>query len=142
MKRPGFAFSTRFKVRYAEIDGQRVVFNSRYLEYADVAASEFWEWTGIAEALGTAWTETEFHVRRAEIDYLRPFMLGDTIEAWMRIERLGASSLTQRFELVNAATGALNTVINMVIVNVHLPTGKPAPIEGNVRAFLEKLVSR
>ncbi len=142
MKRPGFAFSTRFKVRYAEIDGQRVVFNSRYLEYADVAASEFWEWTGIAEALGTAWTETEFHVRRAEVDYLRPFMLGDTIEAWMRIERLGASSLTQRFELVNAATGALNTVINMVIVNVHLPTGKPVPIENDVRVFLVKLVAR
>ena len=33
--RPGFAFSTRFRVRYAEIDGQKVVFNSRYLEYAD-----------------------------------------------------------------------------------------------------------
>lgn len=29
--RDGFAFSTRFKVRYAEIDAQAVVFNSRYL---------------------------------------------------------------------------------------------------------------
>ena len=37
--RPGFAFSTRFRVRYAEIDGQRIVFNSRYLEYADVAVT-------------------------------------------------------------------------------------------------------
>ena len=139
MTRPGFAFSTRFRVRYAEIDGQKVVFNSRYLEYADVAVTEFWEWTGIEAALGEAWTETEFHVRRAEIDYLRPFALGDTIEAFVRIARIGTSSLTQRFELCHATTGALHTVIDMVIVNVHLPTGKPIAITNAIRAFLENL---
>jgi YbgC/YbaW family acyl-CoA thioester hydrolase len=137
--RPGFAFSTRFKVRYAEIDGQKVVFNSRYLEYADVAVSEFWDWTGIAPALGKAWTETEFHVRHTEIDYLKPFTYGDTIEAFVAVTRLGTSSLTQVFELCHAATGALHTVIEMVIVNVHLPSGQPAPIAPEVRAFLEKL---
>ncbi|MEO9131703.1 MAG: thioesterase family protein [Sphingomonas sp.] len=139
MTRPSFAFSTQLRVRYAEIDGQKVVFNSRYLEYADVAVTEFWEWTGIGAALGEAWTETEFHVRRAEIDYLRPFALGDTIEAFVRIARIGTSSLTQRFELCHATTGALHTVIDMVIVNVHLPTGQPMPITGPVRAFLEGL---
>ena len=139
MTRPGFAFSTRFRVRYAEIDGQKVVFNSRYLEYADVAVTEFWEWTGIEAALGAAWTETEFHVRRAEIDYLKPFALGDTIEAFVRIARIGTSSLTQRFELCHATTGALHTVIDMVIVNVHLPSGQPMPIADPVRAFIEAL---
>ena len=139
MTRPGFAFSTRFRVRYAEIDGQKVVFNSRYLEYADVAATDYWEWTGIGEALGTAWTETEFHIRRAEVDYLKPFLLGDTIEAFVRTSRIGRSSLTQRFELCHAETGALHTVIEMVIVNVHLPTGQPAPIAEPIRAFIEAL---
>ncbi|MGL4314936.1 MAG: acyl-CoA thioesterase [Sphingomonas sp.] len=141
MTRPGFRFSTRFKVRYAEIDGQKVVFNSRYLEYADVAVTEFWDWTGISAALGPAWERTEFHVRRAEVDYLKPFQLGDTIEAWVRIAKLGRTSVTQRFELCHAETGALHTVIDMVIVNVHLPTGEPAPIEGEVRAFLERLAA-
>jgi acyl-CoA thioester hydrolase len=139
MTRPGFAFSTRFKVRYAEIDGQKVVFNSRYLEYADVAVTEFWEWTGIGEALGPIWHETEFHVRRAEIDYLKPFVLGDTIEAFVGISRIGTSSLTQRFELCHAETGTLHTVIDMVIVNVHLPTGQPARIDAAVRAFIAAL---
>ena len=139
MTRPGFAFSTHIKVRYAEIDGQKVVFNSRYLEYADVAVSDFWDWTGIGEALGAAWTETEFHVRHTEIDYLKPFTYGDTIEAFVAVKRIGNSSLTQRFELCHAATGALHTVIEMVIVNVHLPSGQPAPIAPEVRAFLEKL---
>ena len=139
MSRPGFAFSTRFKVRYAEIDGQRVVFNSRYLEYADVAVSEFWEWTGIGDALGQLWHQTEFHVRRAEIDWLAPFVLGDEVEAWVRIARLGTSSVTKRFELVNPRTDTLCCAIDMVSVNVHLPTGRPVPLPQEIRAFIEAL---
>ena len=139
MPRPGFSFSTAFKVRYAEIDGQRVVFNSRYLEYADVAVTEFWEWTGIADALGDTWREMEFHVRRANVDYLKPLMLGDTVDTSVRIERIGSSSLTKRFEIANQH-GELCNIIEMVSVNVHLPTGRPVSIEGEVRSFLEALM--
>lgn len=139
MARPGFSFSTAFAVRYAEIDGQRVVFNSRYLEYADVAVTELWAWTGIADALGETWREMEFHVRRATVDYLKPLVLGDTVDVSVRIERLGSSSLTKRFEIANQH-GELCTVIEMVSVNVHLPTGRPLPIDGEVRQFLEALL--
>lgn len=139
--RPGFAFSTRFRVRYAEIDGQRVVFNSRYLEYADHAVSEWWAWTGIAAALGEEWRETEFHVRRAEVDYLRPFTHGDEVEAFVRLSRIGGSSVRQEFELAHALTGVLHAGIAMTIVNVHLPTGRPAPLSEGVRGFLEKVLA-
>jgi YbgC/YbaW family acyl-CoA thioester hydrolase len=139
MPRPGFAFSTAFKVRYAEIDGQRVVFNSRYLEYADVAVTEYWDWTGIADALGDTWREMEFHVRRANVDYLKPLMYGDTVDASVRIDRIGTSSITKRFELANQ-NGELCNVIELVSVNVHLPTGRPVPIEGEVRQFLDALM--
>jgi len=139
MTRDGFAFSTAFKVRYAEIDGQRVVFNSRYLEYTDVAATEFWEWTGIADALGATWTGTEFHVRRAEVDYLKPFVWGDAVRIWVRIDRVGTTSMRQRYEMVNEATGKLHCAVDMVIVNVHLPTGQPAPIDAAVRQFIANL---
>ena len=139
--RAGFAFSTRFRVRYAEIDGQRIVFNSRYLEYADVAVTEFWEWTGIAEALPDVWPTTEFNVRRTEIDYLKPFRLGDTIEAFVRIEKLGTTSLTKRFELAHAVTGELHTVITMVSVHVDLETGRPVALPDKIRTVLEALPS-
>jgi len=139
MTRDGFAFSTLLKVRYAEIDGQKVVFNSRYLEYVDVAATEFWDWTGIAAALGPAWTETEFHVRRAELDYLKPFVLGDAIRIWVRVARVGTTSLIKRYEMVHATTGALHCICDQVTVNVHLPTGQPVPIDDAVRQFIGDL---
>lgn len=139
MTRPGFVFSTRFRVRHAEIDGQRIVFNSRYLEYADVAVTDFWNWTGIAAALPDIWPHTEFNVRRTEIDYLKPFRLGDTIEAFVRIEGIGTTSLTKRFELAHADTGDLHTIIVMVSVHIDLATGRPMPLPDTVRGHLERL---
>lgn len=140
MTRPGFSFSTRFKVRYAEVDAQRIVYNSRYLEYVDVAISEFWPWSGL-EDLGPEWTEAEFHVRHTEIDYFKPFVMNDEIEAFVRIERLGGTSMTQRFELCHAVTGDLHCMILMTIVHVDLETGRSKPIDGPVRKALEKLVA-
>ena len=140
MTRVGFSFSTRFKVRYAEVDAQRIVYNSRYLEYVDVAISEFWPWSGL-EDLGPEWTEAEFHVRHTEIDYFKPFVMNDEIEAFVRIERLGGTSMTQRFELCHAVTGDLHCMILMTIVHVDLESGRPKPIDGPVRKALEKLVA-
>lgn len=66
-------------------------------------------------------------------------MLGDTVDCSVRIERIGGSSLTKRFEIANQQ-GDLCNVIELVSVNVHLSTGRPVPIEGAVRAFLEALM--
>jgi len=141
MTRPGFAFSTRFKVRYAEVDAQRVVYNSRYLEYVDVAVSEFWEQSGL-EVLGPDWTAAEFHVRHTEIDYHKPFVMGDEVETFVRIDALGRTSMTQRFDMCHAITGDLHCAITMVIVQVDLQTGRPMPMTAEVRLALEKLVAK
>lgn len=139
MTRDGFAFSTLLKVRYAEIDGQKVVFNSRYLEYADVAWTEFWEWTGVYAALGVIWAEAEFHVRHAEVEFLKPFSYGDTIECHVRIDRVGTTSMTQLVEMCHADTGELHNIVRLVSVNVDLATGRPVEIPDAVRQFIAKL---
>ncbi|WP_260596698.1 acyl-CoA thioesterase [Sphingomonas endolithica] len=137
--RDGFAFSTRFKVRYSEIDGQKIVFNSRYLEYVDVAVTEFWPWTGI-QALPD-WRDTEFNVRHTEIDYLKPFKWGDEIEVFVAIAKVGGTSLTQRFHLCHAVTGDLHCAVEMVVVNVDLASARAVPHAPPVRAFLKTLLT-
>lgn len=138
---PGYPFATEIRVRYAEIDGQKVVFNSRYLEYVDVAVTDYWDWTGIGDALGAEWHAIEFHVRHVALDYLKPFVLGDTIHANVRIDRVGRSSLVKKFALAHAVTGEVHCEALVTSVNVHLPTGRPLPIEGRVRDFIDALVA-
>ena len=62
-------FTFPMRVRFAECDPQGIVFNSRYLEYFDVAITEFWR-----EAIGpfdaaTAAADVELVVAEAGIRY-------------------------------------------------------------------------
>jgi acyl-CoA thioester hydrolase len=43
------------------------------------------------------------------------------------------------FELCHATTGELHSIVRLVTVNVHLPTGRPVPIPDAVRNFVAKL---
>lgn len=138
MTRPGFPFSTRFRVRYSEIDGQKIVFNSRYLEYADVAITEFWRWADLTE-IGPDWLDAEFNVVRATVEYKRPLKLDDMIEAFVRIDRVGNSSMTHRIDLCHADTGELHASVEIVSVHVDLAARKSVPIPENVKARLEAL---
>src|SRR3546814_15579272 len=98
MARSDFRFHVTKRVRYAEIDAQRVVFNSRYLEYFDIGITEYWRAVGVYDR----WPDhssPEFHVARAEVDYKVPILLDDEIAICVRFSRVGRSSMTFLFEL-------------------------------------------
>lgn len=123
-------FKYTFRVRYAEVDPQSVVFNSRYLEYADILVTEFYRECrerGMPEDL-------EFHVRRAEIDYLAPIRADELIEGRLTVPRVGNSSVEKRITLHGAEDGSLRADIRMVAVLVDLPSGKPERIPDSTRA--------
>lgn len=130
MSRGDFAFSARVRVRYAEIDAQAVVFNSRYLEYADVAVTEYWRAAGL-HATGDAWRGLEFHVARAIVDYKAPIRYDEEIDLYARTGRIGRSSLTTLIEIhgaQNSPADDLRAAIEIVNVNVDLVSGKSRPL--------------
>lgn len=117
-------FRHRFRVRWAEVDPQKIVFNARYLDYADVVITEYWE----AARAFRAWPDDfEVHVARAEVDYRQPFRAREVIvgEAWT--SRLGNSSVTTSIRLLDEG-GALRTAIELIQVHVDLSDGRPRPL--------------
>lgn len=125
-----YPFRHVFRVRYAEVDPQSVVYNSRYLEYADVLVTEFFRerrTAGMPDDL-------EFHVRRAEVDYLVPIRNDELIEGQLTVEKIGNSSMTMLVSLHGAKDGSHRADIRLIQVRVDLASGKPLPIEDEVRA--------
>ena len=122
-------FRHTFRVRYAEVDPQSVVFNSRYLEYADVLVSEHFR---ECRANGMP-DEVEFHVRRAEVDYLAPIRLDELIEGRLTIESIGNSSMKTLITLHGAEDGSLRAEMRLLTVHVDLPEGRPTPVPNAVR---------
>lgn len=122
-------FKHTFRVRYAEVDPQSVVFNSRYLEYADILVTEYFR---DARARGMP-EDLEFHVRRAEVDYIAPMRVDELIEGRMSVPKIGNSSMEQIITLHGAEDGTLRAEIRLVAVMVDLASGTPERIPDIVR---------
>ena len=126
-------FRHSFRVRYAECDPQGVVFNSRYLEYADVLISEFWRALGV-KSVGEG--SFEVHVARAIVDYRAPIRTDELIEGRIWPGRFGNSSMVTHIELHGTGEDAsLRSAIELVQVHVDLETGQSQRIPDAVRAL-------
>lgn len=123
-------FRHTFRVRYSEVDPQAVVFNARYLDYADLLVTEYYR---ALHAQGMP-RDVEFHVRRAEVDFLAPIRADERVEGRLTVEAVGNSSVTKRIALHGAEDGSLRAEIRLVAVHVRLPEGRPERIPDSVRA--------
>ena len=131
-------FRHRIRVRYSEIDGQKVVFNSRYLEYADVAITEYYRSLGVPPTAPAGSEVPEFHVAKAAIEFKAPIYLDEEIDLCVRTLRVGRTSWTILIEIRGAEGNDIRATIEEVQVHVDLHTGTAAPLPDWIRANIEK----
>lgn len=127
MPRADFRFAFKKRVRYAEVDAQGVVFNSRFLEYFDIGITEYWRAVGIYEKSGIS-GGAEFHVAKALAEFRAPLELDEEVMIFCRCSRIGTSSLSFAFELHGIAGEDLRAVGEEVHVHVAEVRGRPAPV--------------
>lgn len=127
-------FTHRFRVRYSEVDPQSVVFNSRYLEYADLIITEYWRAIGLHFSGDEA---LEFHAVKAVVEFKQPIRADEEIDGKAFTGRIGNSSVTTGIGLYGLdGEEDLRTKIELVHVHVNLDSGKPMPIPDGARAKL------
>jgi acyl-CoA thioester hydrolase len=146
MPRADFRFAYRTRVRYADVDAQAVVYFARYLSYADIGVVEYWRAAGIFERTGMTGGEAEFHVVRAEVDYVAPMLLDEEIDICAGVTRIGRSSAEFLCELHGMANGEdaddLRARIRQVQVHVGEARGRPAPVPDWMVAAFQRLEGR
>lgn len=141
MARGDFAHCTRIRVRWSEVDPQGVVFNARYLDYADIAVTEYWReirkvglWTG---------APIECHVAKAEVLFKRLIRADEEIDLYIRTARIGTTSMTQLVEIHGAGTlDDLRASIELVAVHVDLSDHRPRPVPDAARAAMTEFDAR
>jgi acyl-CoA thioester hydrolase len=143
MPRDQFACSYRLRVRWAEVDMQRVVFNAHYLTYLDAANGEHWRMLGLDYPDGYVREHgSDVFLRKSTVEYLGSARYDEVLDVLVRVTRLGSSSLTYGFEIHRVepapSAGPLVTA-ELVYVNVDVATGKPAPLPAKLRARIGKV---
>jgi len=126
MARSDFAFRHRFRVRWSETDAQGVVFNARYLDYADIAITEYWRAANLRAQAGD--DPLEFHVKKATVTWFAPILPDEMIEVMARTIATGRTSLTQLVEIHGSSEDGsddLRATVDLVSVFVDLATHRP-----------------
>ncbi|KMJ55935.1 4-hydroxybenzoyl-CoA thioesterase [Bacillus sp. LL01] len=127
-----FNFSHPIRVRYSEIDGQKIVFNAHYLTYIDVAVTEYYR-----KVIGPNWLELaeknifDLVLRRVTLDYLSPAKLDDLLDIHCRVVNMGRSSMNCEFAIKRG--DELLIQAEAVQVCFDLETGKSKPIPEEIK---------
>jgi YbgC/YbaW family acyl-CoA thioester hydrolase len=143
MAREDFRCEHRLRVRWAEVDMQKVVFNGHYLTYIDTAVAAYWRAIGLAYPEGYVDRyANDMFLRKASLEYLGSARYDDELAVLCRVARLGRSSMDFRFEIwrdAPAAAGASLVTADLVYVNVDVASTRPAPLpedlRGRIRAY-------
>jgi len=93
MKRSDFRFADPLRVRWAEVDMQKVVFNGHYLMYVDTALGNWWRALALPYEDTIAALGGDLFVRKSTLEYLAPARYDDALEVGIRFEAAGTSSL-------------------------------------------------
>jgi len=93
MKRSEFRFLDRLRVRWAEIDAQKIVFNGHYLTYFDTAIAGYWRAMAMPYAQTMDYLGGDLYVRKATVEYEGSAHYDDVLDVGIRSARIGNSSI-------------------------------------------------
>ncbi len=85
-------FTYYLRVRYGECDAQKVVFNSRYGDYVDVAVNEFLRALGYESQLVSG--ELDFQLVKQTTEWRGPARFDQVLAASVYASRIGTTSFT------------------------------------------------
>lgn len=115
---------------------QSVVFNGNYLNYFDVAFTDYWRETRLPDAEMQFKKKLELFVRKVEIQYYYPAHFDEILEIGVRCDKLGNTSLNFCIEIYNQKKLIVSGDILYVFVNSKLHLSKKIP-----KKWREKLIN-
>ncbi|MBK6011685.1 thioesterase family protein [Streptomyces sp. MBT53] len=126
------------RVRNHEVDTQGFLFNSRYLELADVAMTEFfrelgWPYTKLVDG------GTDPSVVSARQTFLSPARFDDVLDVEVTCPRVGTSSF--QLDMLVARDGTKIAEIEVVYVNVDAEAARSRPLPEAVAQALRDSVA-
>jgi len=112
-----FKFSARTRVGFSDTDAQGIVYYGRYNPYFDLARVEYLRSLGLLQQRGEA---GNFVMRANDVEYFAPAVFDDEIEVFVRVARLGRTSVTFAFAAYRVPDDELMVAAHQTLVYVDL----------------------
>jgi len=133
-RRPPFRYSALTRVWFSDTDAQGVVYYGRYMPYFDFARIEYHRHLGSLGIEGA-----EFVMRALHVEYHAPARFDELIECFVRVSRLGRTSVTYELAAYKQPEDELLVTATQTAVLIDRADRRPVPIPeralARVRAF-------
>jgi acyl-CoA thioester hydrolase len=134
-RRPPFKYSALARVWFSDTDAQGIVYYGRYLPYFDHARTEYHR-----HLQNAPFTEAggDLVMRALSVEYHAPARFDDLIEAFVRIRRIGRTSMTYECAAYRLPDDELMVTAEFTVVLVELDERRPIPIPAHIRESVRR----
>ena len=129
MNRGEFRFFDRLRVRWAEVDMQKIVFNGHYLMYFDTAVAGYWRAMAMPYHETMEYLDGDLYVRKATLEYLASARYDDNLDVGIRCSRIGNSSILFGAGVFRGDTLLVSGELVYVFANPKTQTSLPVPAQ-------------
>jgi acyl-CoA thioester hydrolase len=133
-RKPPFKYAAFTRVGFSDTDAQGIVYYGRYLPYFDLARVEYHRHLGMLRTE----TEHELVMRASNIEYLAPARFDDLLEVFIRVARIGRTSVTYEMAAYRVDDDELMVTADQTLVLVDLERRRAAPIPDSFRETIRE----
>ena len=127
LQRTDFRFFHRLRVRWAEVDMQKIVFNAHYLMYFDTAIADYWRALALPYQETMDALEGDLYVVKATVEFHASARVDDQVEVAMKCSRIGTSSMVFTGAIFRGEEHLISGEIVYVFADPATQKSRPVP---------------
>jgi YbgC/YbaW family acyl-CoA thioester hydrolase len=127
MKREDFRLFHKLRVRWAEVDMQKIVFNGHYLMYFDTAVADYWRALAMPYEEGMHQLEGDLYVKKATVEFHASARMDDRLDVGMKCARIGNSSMQFLGAIFRGEELLITCELVYVFADPATQTSRPVP---------------
>ena len=131
-----FRFKTPVRVRWMECDAQGIVYNGAYLGYLEVGQAEYYRNLGFAIYTIPESGYIDFAVVKSTLEFKAPAKVDEIIDLYVRVSKIGNTSLTLNMEIYPEDSDRLLTEIETIYVGYDAATESSKPVPEDIRRLI------
>ena len=146
MSKLHFRFKHTLRVRWRECDIQGIAYYGSYIDFIDVAQAEYYRNLGILthQALPHQANDRkvfDLAAVKVTLEYKSPARIDELIDIFLRVEKIGRTSIDKRSEIYRSDTDELLCSGQTISVNFDSELGKSREVPGEIRDIIDKFES-
>lgn len=127
MTRDDFRFFHRLRVRWAEVDLQKIVFNAHYLMYFDTAITDYWRALALPYEAAMHELGGDLYVKKSTVEYHGSARFDDQLDIGLKCARIGNSSMSFVGGIFRGHDLLVTCELVYVFADPATQTSKPVP---------------